>query len=57
MGKFPSRRLKDSLVQNSFSDRKKPDELKLKWFASKRGRNVATFPVADYQLALSWLII
>jgi hypothetical protein len=59
MGKFPSRSLKDSLFQNYFSVRKRLDEMKLKWFASKQEViiNVATSPVADYQLALSWLII
>ena len=59
MGKFPLRSLKDSLFQNHFSVRKTPEELKLKWFAPKQEiiRNVATSPVAEYHLCLSWLII
>jgi len=59
MGKFPPRSLKDSLFQNHFSVRKRPDELKLKWFVPKQEiiRNVATSPVAEYHLGLSWLII
>jgi len=59
MGKFLLRSLKDFLFQNHFSVRNRPDEVKLKWFAPKEEiiRNGATSPVAEYQLALSWLII